>query len=441
MTRACLLLLIVSGVAGAAAPTALTLDQAIDLALKNNRAITIASAHTDEMKSASKVAASDYYPQVSSSASYLHFTETSVLQFAQGSFGQFPGLGSLPGSQLIVKQGALDHYIVRNQAAQPLTQLLRVREGHRAAIAAEVSAIANLDDTRKQIALKVRQIYYGLIAAGLDRKVAQEQIRLVAEQLQEVRQDVMRGVVLEVALTDSQTKLLQAKQEDLSARLRQRDLFARFNELVGLPPGTEISVDTRAPAPLDVPGYDECIRLAEAAAPEIAEAEQAIKKAAAAVRASKYEYVPDLTLFARHDYQNGVAFLFHNYGVVGAQFSFKVFDGGKRRAQIAERQAQYRQAVENLARLREAAAANAQIALDKVEQSASLMALARQLAELRAESLGIAKVQLANDALVPSKVTETQVALSKAQSDLIKTQLAVVQAQAELQVAIGRMPR
>jgi outer membrane protein TolC len=235
--------------------------------------------------------------------------------------------------------------------------------------------------------------------------------------------------------------LLQARQDELTARMRQQDLFAQFDDLLGLLPGTRVEVDTAVSASLEAPPREECLRLAEEATPEIAEAEQVVKKAKAAVRASQDEYIPDLAVFARHDYQNGVAFLFHNYGVVGAEFSFKIFDGGKRRGEIAERKAQYRQAVQNLARLKEAADANVQVALDKIEQGLSLTDLAQQVAALRSEALRIATVQLAQSAILPSKVTEAKVALSKARADLIKAQLADVQAQAELQVTIGRLPR
>jgi outer membrane protein TolC len=442
MTRTLILMMAVACLAGAApAPAKLTLDQAIDLALRNNRALAIASAQTDEMKAVRKIAGSSYFPQISTSASYLRLTETDVLQFAQGSFGTFPNLGSLPSSQLTVKQGDLNQVLIRNQVVQPLTQLFRIREGDRVARADEAASVARLDGLRNQVSLKVRQLYYALIAAQLDRALALEQVQFTTEEAAESEQDVLRGAALEISLTEARTRLLQARQDELNARIRQQDLFAQFDDLVGLPPGTSVEVDPRISAPLDVPGREECMHLAEAATPEIAEAEQMVGKAKAAVRASQYEYIPDLAVFARHDYQDGVAFLFHNYGVVGAEFSFKIFDGGKRRAEIAQHQAQYRQAVQNLARLKEAAEANVQLALDKIEQSRSLTDLAQQVADLRAEALRIASVQLTQSAVLPSKVTEAKVALSKARADLVKAQLANEQAQAELQVTIGRLPR
>ncbi len=169
--------------------------------------------------------------------------------------------------------------------------------------------------------------------------------------------------------------------------MRQSDLLAQFDDIVGLPPGTQIEVDQQVSGSLELPEKPECIRLAQAATPEISAAEDAVKKAEAAVRASKFEYIPDVSVFARHDYQNGVAFLFHNYGVVGAEFSFKLFDGGKRKAEIGEREAQLRQALQNLVRLKDAAAANVEMALDKIEQSHSLVDLAKRRSPIYARKL------------------------------------------------------
>jgi outer membrane protein TolC len=403
--------------------------------------LAIAGAQTDEMKAARKVAGANYFPRISTSATYFRLTETEVLQFAQGSFGTFPGLGALPTSQLIAKQGDLNQVLVRNQVVQPLTQLFRVREGDRVARADEAASVARLAGLRNQISFRVRQIYYGLIAAQVDRALATEQVQFATEETVEWEQNVLRGAALEVSLTEARTRVLQAKQDELTARMRQQDLFAQFDDVVGLPAGTTVEVEMEVSASLEVPTRDECMHLADAATPEIAEAEQMVGKAKAAVRASQYEYIPDLAVFARHDYQNGVAFLFHNYGVVGAEFSFTIFDGGKRRAGISQRQAQYRQAVQNLARLKEAAEANVQVALDKIEQIRSLTDLAQQVADLRSDALRIASAQLAQNAVLPTKVTEAKVALSKARADLVKAQLAYVQAQAELQVVIGRLPR
>jgi outer membrane protein TolC len=422
-------------------PGKLALAEAIDLALKNNHALLIGAAKTDEMKSARRKAAADYFPQVSNSSTVTHLTNTDVLHFTEGSFGTFSGLGPLPGKNLIVPQGSPDTILVRTTIAQPLTQLLKIREGERAARADVQVAQADLEGLREQIALAVRQLYYGLLTTQFDRSVALEQVRVAEEQAAESEQELKRGETLEVSLTEARTRLLEAKQGELSARISHSDVLAQFNNVVGLPQGTQIEAEEQVADSLQLPAKDECMRLAQASTPEIAAAEETVRKAEAAVRAARFEYVPNVSVFARHDYQDGVAFLFHNYGVVGGEFTFTLFDGGKRRSVIGEREAQRAQAMENLRRLKDDAAANVERALDKMEQSRSLIDVAKQVVDLRVEAARIADVQFARGVSVPSKKSEAAATLAKARADLVKAQLGYVQSQAELEVLIGRLPR
>jgi outer membrane protein TolC len=422
-------------------PVKLTVAEAIDLALKNNHELLIGGYKVSEMTSAKRVATSDYYPKVSNSSSYLHLTETNILQFGAGTFGTFPVLGPLPSKNLIVTQGNLDQEFSRSEVAQPISQLIKIHDAHRAARADESAARENLDALRNQIALAVRQLYYGLLAVQLDQKTASEEIRVAEEQLSESEQDVRRGNELEVTILSAKTALLQAKQDALTAKIHNSDLMAQFKDVIGLRDDTQVQLDDQVFAPIDLPGKDECIRLAQSAAPEIKSAEETVRKAEAGVAAAKAEYIPDITAFGRWDYQNGVAFLFHNYGVVGLGLSYTLFDGGKKRAVISERQAQRDQAIENLRRLKDEAAVNVQKALDKIDQSRSLVEVANQAVTLREEGDRLAGVQLGYGVLVSSKRSEAVEALAKARADLLKAQLGYLESQAELAALIGRLPR
>jgi outer membrane protein TolC len=422
-------------------PRRLALAEAIDLALKNNHALIIGAAKTDETKNARRKAAADYFPQVSNTSTVTHLTNTDVLHFTEGSFGTFPGLGALPSKNLIVPQGSPDTVLVRTQIAQPLTQLLKIREGERVARADERASQADLEGLREQIALAVRQLYYGLLTTQFDRNVALEQVRVAEEEVAESEQELRRGETLDVSLTEARTKLLESRQDELSARIRHSDVLAQFNNVVGLPQGTQVEAEEQPAASLDVPAKEECIRLAQASTPEIAAAEETVKKAEAGVRAARFEYVPNVSVFARHDYQDGIAFLFHNYGVVGAEFTYVLFDGGKRRSVIGEREAQRAQAMENLRRLKDDAAANVERALDKMEQSKSLIDVAKQVVDLRAEAAKVADAQFARGVVLSSKRSEASAALAKSRADLVKAELGYVESQAELEVLIGRFPR
>jgi outer membrane protein TolC len=108
---------------------------------------------------------------------------------------------------------------------------------------------------------------------------------------------------------------------------------------------------------------------------------------------------------------------------------------------VGERLAQRAQAVENLRRLKDDAAVNVEKALDKIEQSRSLVEVAKQAVTLREEGDRLAGVQLRFEVIVNSKRSEAKSAVTKAHADLLKAELGYMQSQAELEVLIGRLPR
>jgi len=73
-------------------------------------------------------------------------------------------------------------------------------------------------------------------------------------------------------------------------------------------------------------------------------------KAEAAVAAARTAYIPDVTAYARQSYQDGLPFLVRNFGTFGVNMTWDLFDFGKRRAAVRERQDQLEEARENLRR-------------------------------------------------------------------------------------------
>ena len=85
----------------------------------------------------------------------------------------------------------------------------------------------------------------------------------------------------------------------------------------------------------------------------VEKAQQDVEKASAAVRFAKRDFIPDTEVFARQSYQNGVPFLQHNFGTFGFVLSYDIFDGGRKRAALAEHNTQLAEARENLARVKD----------------------------------------------------------------------------------------
>ena len=120
--------------------------------------------------------------------------------------------------------------------------------------------------------------------------------------------------------------------------------------------------------------------------------------------------------------------------------NYDVFDFGKRRAAVREREAQLAQAQENVERLKAAVAVEIEQSANKVERTRKMLEVASEVVRLRTESERVAENQLREGVVLVSTRRAASATSYKAQADLLQAQLAHMLAQAELQQTIGRTP-
>jgi outer membrane protein TolC len=120
--------------------------------------------------------------------------------------------------------------------------------------------------------------------------------------------------------------------------------------------------------------------------------------------------------------------------------TWEVFDFGKRRADVRERQDQLAEAEENLRRLKEQVAVSIERSYNKMLRTRSLVEVATQVVKLRQESERLAQNQLAQGAVMVSDRRQATAAAYKAQADFLQANLGYLLAWAELQEAVGITP-
>ena len=430
----------IPAVGSAADSVALTLPEAVRLALAQNRTLKIARLKVQEKEQKKAGAKADYFPSLKNESMFRHTTSVENIEIPRGTLGAVPNAGLVPARDILINQGNQTFETIGTSLAQPLTPLIRIRQENR--IAASDVAVSR-DDVKKaenQIALKVHEIYYGILTAGLQKQAAEQDNVYATTRLRESQEGVRDGNALNVDVLDSQAGLLQTEQSLLTVDLRLSDLNIELDDLLGLPLRTPLvltPVEVTNPADLS---REEILRIAFAANPEITSAMQTVEQAKAALTVAKSAYIPDVSVFARQSYQNGVPFLVHNFGTFGVAMNYDVFDFGKRRAAIRERGAQLAQAQENVERLKEAIGVEIEQSANKVERTKRMLQVAAEVVRLRTESERVADNQLKQGVVLVSARRHASAASSKAQADLLQAQLAYMLAQAELQQTMGRTP-
>ena len=424
------------------APLQLTLSQAIDLAFKQNRDLKLAQLAVVDSQHKKEIAHAAYLPQIANQSNFLHITELEGVVFPAGSFGSPAATGPIPAHTLVIDQGGLSVYTSGTGLAQPLTQMFKIHESNRAATADINSAKIQLDQAGNEVALKVRQLYFGILIAQLRQQAASEEVDAAQVKLQESTDSVERGRALEVVALESRAALLDAKQSVLTQSLQVRDLTLELNDLLGLPLSTRLQLDEdTTAAALSIPAREDCIRIAQQQSPDIRAAQQAVEKAKAGLAAAKDAYIPDVTALARYSYQSGLPFLVHNFGTFGFTFTYDLFDGGRRNAEIDDSRTLLSQAELNLIKIQEAVTVQVEIAYDKVEQLRNVLGVAEELLNVRTEAARVVDRQFEQNAALPSARADAHAKTIAAKASLLEANLGLSLAQGELKRSMGQIPR
>jgi outer membrane protein TolC len=288
--------------------------------------------------------------------------------------------------------------------------------------------------------VKVHEAYYGILIAKLQKQAAEQDRAYATTRLSEAQEGVRDGNALNLDVLDSKAALLQSDQSLLTIDLHIADLNAELNDLLGLPQGTRLVL---SPVAMNTPpdlSSQELLEIAYSTNPEIRSAIETVEQAKAAVTAAKSAYIPDIAVSARQSYQNGIPFLVRNFGTFEVGMNYDVFDFGKRRAAVRERQAQLAQARENVERLKDAVAVELEQSTNKVERTRRMVEVASEVLKLRTEGERVAENQLKEGVVLVSIRRAASAASYKARADLLQAQLAYMLANAELQQTIGRTP-
>ena len=424
------------------APMRLTLDQAIDLALKQNHSVRLRSLSVEQMQSKKDEARSNYSPQIKASGSTLHVTELAGIQIPAGAFGVYSATGAIPSKPLFIDQGSDTGYTAGVGLEQPLTQLFRIHQANVAAKQDVLVAKTQLDQTQDAIALQVRQLYYNVLITEQKLEASQDQLAAAQVKNEESHSDVERGNALEIATLQSKASILQAQQESLTLRLQDNDFRRQLADTLGLPVNTPIDLDPgAAAAALSIPSRADAVRIALDQNQDLKVARQTLVKAQAGLAAARDAYIPDITALSRYSYQSGVPLLVHNFGTFGFSLSYDLFDGGRREANIREARSEVRSAEVDVDKLQSEIEVQVQGIYDRIDELRQMVTVAGQVVEVRTEAARLADRQFEQNAALSSARSQAHSDVASATASLLETTCGLSLAEADLKTAMGQIPQ
>lgn len=310
------------------------LDRLVDQALADNPNLRVAQARLARARAASEVAGAALLPQVNGSveATTQRYTENGMIP---------PPLAGATSTSATLQLGAsweLD-FFGKNRA-----QL-------ESALGAARAAQADTDAARILLASNVTRAYFQLAKANEQLAVAQRTLAQREEALRLVRDRVNAGLDTNLELRQSEGSLPEARQQ-LEAVQEQASLARNaLAALVGQPNTQVVSTEPRLASvqPLAAAAVIPANLLGQRA--DVAAARWRVEAAGQDIRNAKAQFYPNINLVAFAGLSSiGLGNLLdagsRQYGV-GPAIHLPIFEGGKLRANLRGKTADYDAAVES----------------------------------------------------------------------------------------------
>jgi outer membrane protein TolC len=400
----------------------LTLDEAVSLATKHNSTVKIAGDKVKQMDARVHGSRASFFPALTNDSNAVHIANQQSIDIPAGSLGVYPQIGPIPSAGVSLAQGKPNFGLSTTTVSQPITQYFKTRAGVDVSRAEAAGARSEMRRAQNDVAFKVKEVYYAILTTERRRDAVDAQIRAAELRINETRNAVDTGVVLEVKATEVRAQIAQAKHVHGQLQDAVADMKEELADLCGLPVDTGLELALMDTSADHSPDAETAVQAALAHNPEIDVASHQLEKARAALRAARAEYIPEISAFGQHIYQNGAPFLSHNNGAFGVHMTWTMFEFGKRHGQVMERSAEIAQAEENLTRLRNRVRIDVEKAVRKLNRAETGVQSARELVASTTEVRRVSSDQWTAGTANRSVYLDADASTLNAEADLLRAE-------------------
>ncbi len=420
----------------------LSLDEAVDLALKNSHLLNVKRLQVEEKQAKVNEDRIKFLPVVALGGSYQYNTNLPSLAIYQGQFGQLPYGGviiPLPASDEIIQMGNHNIYNAGVTFYQPLTQFGKINAG--VLVSKTELQIARAEESKADILLRqnVEKLYFGLLI--LQKQIEETAIRvnLAGARLRYAENALLAGKTTESGRYGLLAAAAGEEQNLLKLKIQFSDYSADLKQITGIDPECELvlePVDTGTEI-IDPMFIDTSFVFPTGENRDLLLAELTRKKADYSVRASKFSYLPDLGILGGYSYQEGSVIYPKTNTFLGASLKWNLQDMLTNRSVQQQRFFLKRQAEENLVYRKEEIRKDIQKTMRKLRQSAELISVAEKVVEYRREDLKIQSDKRKAGLNLEQDLLEAQAEMAKAEADLLAARLNLRMVYSEIKILTG----
>jgi len=404
----------------------LTLEESIHLALERNLEVQVAKEEIRFALEGKNRATTGFLPKLTAQYDYRRLSESSTT---------VGGVSTENADQ--------DQYRFTGTLAQPVfTGFETLSTYQLAKLGLDVAKI-QLQKTRLDLILAVKESYFEILRAEKISQVAEQSVRQLQEGVRVAQNFVQVGMRPKVDVLDAETRLGEAELQLIVANNDIGVAKARFNTVLRQPIDTPVAVvDVLTTEPYER-SYESSQQIALQHRPELLEANKNVAIAEKEVTLVKSDYYPDISLSANYYRRgddptvDGSDFVDReNWDIVaGATWTF--FEWGKTRYATNQQRARLRQAKESLEQIKDGILLEVKTAFLSVQAAEQGIRVAAKSVESAEENFRISQERYKEQVATATEILDAQTRLTQARTNYTNALVVFNLARAGLVRAMG----
>jgi outer membrane protein TolC len=415
----------------------LTLEQAVALALGENREVKSAAIEVEKYSDKLAALRTKRLPEFKVYTMASQLLTPMSYTFEKGVFGSYPDIGPIPGKTTEISTPRRMTFYISGQINQPLSQLYRIKLNLKQMGVGQEIAEQKLRLQRQTIINNVRRGYYAILQTQSSLRASEESIRLYQELDRVTGEYVVQQVALKADSLEVQTRLEKAKFDAATLRDQLATQKEQLNQLLGRDVQTDFNV---SPVPA-LSGDETDLAAAREHAlqqrPEIKEAQLKVKHAEYDRKIKKSEFIPDIGLAFNYVSPLNTNFVPKNVASVGLTLSWEPFDWGRKKREVSEKARSIEQAALTLREAENAVRMEVNVNYRKLQQARQMLVINRLSQESSAEKLRVMSNRYKLKAALFNDVLNAQNTLAEADNQYQQSLLAFWAARADFEKSIG----
>lgn len=417
---------------GSASPDSLlTLEQAIDAALQQNRSLENAGMEVDKAADSVKAARTRQLPILNLDLSESYNLTPQSFTFAAGTFGPVPP----QDVEIESKDGFTP--IVSLSIKQPLSELYRIGLTIDQHEVMEQIAGQQLRARTQSVINEVKQAYYDILKTRSSVQSTEDSIAYYTELDREVAENYRQQTVLEYQLLEVESRLARARHEALKLRNRLATEQERLNKLLGRDVNERFSVSDPGMDLVLIPDPAQAEIAAVAQRPEISEAALKLEHARYGYKIKKSEYLPDIDLSLRYTRLYSTEFIPDEESFIALTARWEFYDWGRKSQDLSQKNYAIHQARNQLREAEDQVLVEVNTRIRQLQDALDLVKVTELTERATREKARVLLNQYRQQAALLDDVLKAESEWSDAASEQQQAVLSVRSAQAELLKAMG----